>query len=137
MNSTNIPQYVSIAPLDHELRLPRMLFEVNSIASIITVPIISALLAQAAVVYAQRRRKDQYLSVRQVFALADGGWSNLHVMKDAWPPWRSNSGHRGAASSHFLWLAAIFLLLCECVPARSSCLGTTCAAFPTCGSYEN
>lgn len=99
------------------LTLHRRLFDalsvLNSFTGIVTVPIISALIAQAAVVYAQRRRKTQHLSVRQVFALADRGWSNLSILNEAWPPWGTSNGRYGAPSSPFLWLAAAFLMLCE------------------------
>jgi hypothetical protein len=61
-------------------RLINALTVINSITGIVTVPIISALIAQAAVLYAQKRRKTQFLSVRQVFALTDRGWSNLSIL---------------------------------------------------------
>ncbi|KAH7091064.1 hypothetical protein FB567DRAFT_263880 [Paraphoma chrysanthemicola] len=93
-------------------RLINALAVLNSVAGIVTIPLISALIAQAAVVYTQRRRNSTSLSIRQTFALADRGWSNLGVLQEAWPPWGSRSNSRGGASSHFLWLSAMFLLLC-------------------------
>ncbi|KAH7355564.1 hypothetical protein BKA66DRAFT_382204, partial [Pyrenochaeta sp. MPI-SDFR-AT-0127] len=86
-------------------RLVNALAVLNSFASIVTIPIISALLAQAAVVYTQKRRKNQTVSVRQAFALADRGWSNLSILQEAWPP---GTG----PGSLFLWLATLFLLIC-------------------------
>ena len=90
----------------------------NSFTSIVTVPIVSALIAQAAVVYTQRRRRNQKVSIRQAFALADRGWSSLSILGEAWPPWKVPvTGHenqtewRGPGSG-FLWLAALFLLIC-------------------------
>jgi hypothetical protein len=94
-------------------RMDSALSVINSFTGIVTVPIISALLTQAAVVYSQRRRKDQFISVRQIFALADQGWSNFGVLHEAWPPWRGHTGSPGATSSPFLWLAAAFIILCE------------------------
>jgi hypothetical protein len=94
-------------------RMDNALAVINSFTGIVTIPIISALLTQAAVVYTQRRRKDQFISVRQVFALADQGWSNFAVLSEAWPPWKGSSGTPGATSSPFLWLAVAFVMLCE------------------------
>lgn len=49
----------------------------NSLATVLSLPTLSALLARAAVVFSQRRRPGQALSVRQLFALADRDWYNL------------------------------------------------------------
>lgn len=49
----------------------------NSLATALSLPILSALLARAAVVFSQRRRPGQALSVRQLFALADRDWYSL------------------------------------------------------------
>ncbi|KAG8159181.1 hypothetical protein KVR01_010842 [Diaporthe batatas] len=49
----------------------------NSLATVLSLPILSALLARASVVFSQRRRPAQALSLRQLFALADRGWYNL------------------------------------------------------------
>ena len=72
----------------------------NSIASLTTVPIVSALLVQAAVVYTQRHRPGQTLNVRQAFALADKGWSDISIL------WESITKDGRGLSSRFLWLAA-------------------------------
>ncbi|XXG99326.1 hypothetical protein Hte_005663 [Hypoxylon texense] len=74
----------------------------KSINAVLVVPIISALLAHAAIVYATRRRHDQKLNVQQVFALADKGWSNYLLL------WSARS--RGK-SSLFLWLGALLVFL--------------------------
>lgn len=55
----------------------------NSIASVATIPVISALLAQAAVVYTQRRNSSQSLSLRQTFVLADRRWADVTVLFEA------------------------------------------------------
>ena len=78
----------------------------NSIASLITVPILSALLAQGAVVYTQRRKLKQALSLRQTFALADRGWSDLPILWNA-----MFGGESAGTSSKYLWLAAGLLTL--------------------------
>ncbi|KAG6357093.1 hypothetical protein INS49_014970 [Diaporthe citri] len=49
----------------------------NSLAAVLSLPILSALLARAAVVFSQRRKPGQTLSVRQLFALADRDWYNF------------------------------------------------------------
>lgn len=72
----------------------------NSTASLVTVLIISTLLAQAAIVYAQRRRAKQKLSIGQVFALADRGWSDITLL------WSAFGSNETKISSRFLWLGA-------------------------------
>ena len=83
----------------------------NAIGSLATVPVISALLAQGAVVYCQRRNIKQRLNLRHTFALADRGWTDIAILWDALP-WRHSSG------SMFLWLAAGLLFVGR--SARSS-----------------
>ena len=76
---------------------------VNSIASLMTLPVISALLAQGAVVYSQRRKLKQALNLRQLFALSDRGWADVAYL------WNAMQG--SGASSKYLWLAAGLLIL--------------------------
>ena len=52
----------------------------NAVAAVLAVPIISSVIAQATVVFAQRRSQGQRLSVRQLFKLADRSWMNLGTM---------------------------------------------------------
>jgi hypothetical protein len=73
----------------------------NSIANMVTVPILSALLAQAAVVYTQRRSPSQQLIVRHLFALADRGWSDIRILFGSWLWEEPGSG----ATRLFLYLA--------------------------------
>ena len=49
----------------------------NVIGALITVPVVGALLSQAAVVYSQRRHLGQQLNLRQTFALADKSWGDV------------------------------------------------------------
>lgn len=58
---------------------PKALPVLDAIQAIICLPVLSALLSRAAVVYSQRSTPAQRrsLSVRQVFALADQGWYNV------------------------------------------------------------
>lgn len=117
-----LPSYIQTefteSNISTQQRIINALAVLNSFASIVTIPLISALIAQAAVVYTQRRRKNQTVSVSQIFALADRGWSNINILCEAWPPWRSNrtanadQSRRSGPGSGFLWLAALFLLIC-------------------------
>ena len=75
----------------------------NAIASLITVPVISALLAHGAVVYSQRRKIDQTLNLRQTFTLADRGWADVPSLWKAL--WKNGAGSR------YLWLGAALLTL--------------------------
>jgi hypothetical protein len=75
----------------------------NSIASISTVPVVSTLLAQGAVVYTQRRKVNQALSLRQTLTLADRGWNDIASLFKA--------GLGIGTSSRYLWLATGLLLL--------------------------
>jgi len=75
----------------------------NSIASVSTIPVVSALLAQGTVVYAQRRKVKQALSLRQTLTLADRGWIDIPTLWKA----RQSIG----TSSKYLWLAAGLLFL--------------------------
>jgi hypothetical protein len=77
----------------------------NSIAGVVTIPVTSALLAQAAVVYTQKRKPNQKLSLRQTFVLADRRWSDVTVLVEAC---RSTGS---GISSRFLWLGVILIVL--------------------------
>ncbi|KAL5042433.1 hypothetical protein BDW71DRAFT_200563 [Aspergillus fruticulosus] len=70
----------------------------SSIAGVATIPVVSALLAQAAVVYTQKRKMDQKLSMRQTFVLADRRWSDITVLFEAGRTKGKGMGSR------FLWL---------------------------------
>ncbi|KAJ7020729.1 hypothetical protein C8F04DRAFT_1274646 [Mycena alexandri] len=69
----------------------------NSISGVLVVPVVGAILAQAAVVFTQRRKPKQELNLVQLFALADRGWGSIPTL------WRARAT---GASSSFLWAAA-------------------------------
>ncbi|KAJ5541954.1 hypothetical protein N7461_007957 [Penicillium sp. DV-2018c] len=77
----------------------------NSIANVLTVPVISALLAQAAVVYTQKRKAEQKLTLRQMFALADRRWSDATVVVEAARTMGTGIGSR------FLWLGMLLVVI--------------------------
>jgi hypothetical protein len=96
----------------------RLMNAMFAITGLVTVPIISAILSEAAVVYTQKRREGQSVSIRQLFALADRGWSSLPILNESRPSWFSQ---RRDSYSGFLWLAAIFLFISASVFRTSSC----------------
>ena len=75
-----------------------------SINDVATIPMMSALIAQAAVVHCQRRKVKQKLNLRQAIALADRGWTYITILWTA---------RKTGASSRFLWLAAAFVSISE------------------------
>lgn len=80
----------------------------HSLAAVLSLPILSALLARAAVVFSQRRKPGQTLTVRQLFALADRGWYDL--VKVTSP----------VASSALLRLGFLVLLIAALLPLLRS-----------------
>lgn len=52
----------------------------STIATVIALPVISALLAHAAVRYSQRRREGQTLNLAQLFSLASRGWADIPLL---------------------------------------------------------
>lgn len=69
----------------------------NSVAALLTVPVMSLMLALGAVVYTQQRRTTQKLSLQQTFALANRGWGDLRTVLGAWRP----GYHKGSAYLYF------------------------------------
>ncbi|KAI1078705.1 hypothetical protein F5B20DRAFT_571469 [Whalleya microplaca] len=87
----------------------------RTINAVLAVPIISTLLAHAAIVHAMRRRADQKLNMQQLFALADKGWSNYPLLLTA---------HSRDRSSRFLYFAALLVLLGAIIQPLTSVLVT-------------
>lgn len=56
---------------------PVMVRLLNVIGALITVPVVGALLSQAAVIHTQRRHPGQQLNLRQTLALADKSWGDV------------------------------------------------------------
>jgi hypothetical protein len=63
----------------------------NAVAAVLAIPIISSVIAQVTVVFAQRRNPGQRLSVRQLFKLADRSWMNLGTVHKML--WWDEPGH--------------------------------------------
>lgn len=70
----------------------------STVAAVIAVPSVSALLAHGAVVYSQRRSHQQSLSLRQLLALSDSRWTAVFTAGE---------------TSTYLLLATGLLLLCK------------------------
>ena len=72
------------------------------------VPILSAVLAQAAVLFCQRRKPNEFLSLRDMFAIADRGWTNPSLI---WSSLQTQPNMRGRKSSARFLLPAAFLIV--------------------------
>ncbi|KAJ9156668.1 hypothetical protein NKR23_g1010 [Pleurostoma richardsiae] len=87
----------------------------SRIASTLAVPIVCAVLSQAAVVYAEHRKPGQRpLSVRQLFVLADGSWADVPTL------WESLA--HASMRTRFLWMGAGLVLVAAVQPALQSLL---------------
>lgn len=86
----------------------------NSIAGLATIPVVSALLAQAAVVYCQRRKHNQSLNLGQTFALADRGWWDIQIL------WGALGWNKEGNGSRFIWFAALLMVISRYIPTSAS-----------------
>jgi hypothetical protein len=91
---------------------PAFVRVLNAIASVLVVPITSALLAHGAVVYSQRRKLVQKLNLKQTFALSDRAWADVPML---WGAYRRDNG----TASHYLTLAALLIALSTLVVERT------------------
>jgi hypothetical protein len=100
------------------------------------VPVLSALLAQAAVVFCQRRKPNEFLSLIDMFALADRGWTSVPLI---WSSIRMRQKKPGRKSSAAFLLPAAGLILFGAIQqplyqilVRESTLSvTTCRDVPS------
>lgn len=83
----------------------------NSTVALVTVPFLSAILAQAAVVFCQRQHAGQFLSLRDMFGLADRGWTNpAELWRSVWSL-RKSKESKVKSSGTFLLLAAALIVV--------------------------
>ncbi|GLA41284.1 hypothetical protein AnigIFM63309_009372 [Aspergillus niger] len=86
----------------------------EKIQAVLAIPIVSGFLAQAAVVYTQRRSSNQKLSLRQIVTLADRPWANV-------VSWLRCLPLHGNGSPLAI-LGGLFVLLVAATPAIQSLL---------------
>ncbi|RHZ46411.1 uncharacterized protein CDV56_100990 [Aspergillus thermomutatus] len=81
LGATTVPEYLDalFAKSERYLRAARI---VQSLVSVLTIPLTSAVCSQAAVVYIQQKRGDKRPTLRQSMALADKGWTDLVLLKN-------------------------------------------------------
>jgi hypothetical protein len=84
----------------------------NSIASLLAVPVVSFVIAQSAVIFSQQRASTRQLSVRDVFSLADRAWADISVFFKL----MRAKGHGSRAFNNFIALASGLLLISESLP---------------------
>ncbi|RAL00317.1 uncharacterized protein BO80DRAFT_425814 [Aspergillus ibericus CBS 121593] len=87
----------------------------EKVQAVLAIPIVSGFLAQAAVVYAQRRSPDQKLSLQQLVALADRPWANVIS-------WFRCLSSKNGTGSRLAVLGGLFVLLVAATPAIQSLL---------------
>ncbi|GIK06324.1 hypothetical protein Aspvir_001971 [Aspergillus viridinutans] len=93
LGTTTVPEYLDalFAKSERYLRAART---VQSLVSVLTIPLTSAVCSQTAVVYIQRKRGDKRPTLRQSMALADKGWTDLVLLKNlvfgGWNKYRSS-----------------------------------------------
>ena len=106
------------------------------------VPVLSAVLAQAAVLFCQRRKPDETLSLGDMFALADRGWTNASLI---WSSIRTRPSMPGGKSSAAFLLPAACLIILGAIQqplyqilVRVSTVSVvTCKDIPSWYRFEN
>jgi|SRR5690242_7224699 len=83
----------------------------NSMIALVTIPFLSAILAQAAVVYCQKRHVGQFLSLRDTFALADRAWTNPAELSRSIRSLMKRKEIETKTSGPFLLLAAALIMI--------------------------
>lgn len=75
-----VTEYLALlfAKSERYLRAARI---VQSLVSVLTIPLTSAVCSQAAVVYIQRKRGNNVPTLRQSMALADKGWTDIALLR--------------------------------------------------------
>lgn len=97
---------------------------IAKIQTLVAIPIVSTLLAQAAVVYSQRSSSTKKLSVRQLLVLADQAWGGIPGF------WRAR--HRGVGSRLVTVGGLLILLVAVQPPVQSLFAGMEAVRIVTC-----
>jgi hypothetical protein len=81
LGSGTVPEYLNelFAKSERYLRAARI---VQSLVTVLTIPLTSAVCSQAAVVYLQRKRGTNRPTLRQSMALADKGWTDIKILSN-------------------------------------------------------
>jgi hypothetical protein len=82
---------------------------VQSIVTVLTIPLTSAVCSTAAVIFAQSKAKGRRLTMRQTMALADEGWTDPTTIA------KLVTGRGKKLSSSLLTCALVLVLLGECI----------------------
>jgi hypothetical protein len=90
----------------------------NSVGSLVTIPILSALIAQAAAAYSHKHHSNPDFRLQHLVALADRGWTDPVALVKSWRWPRRGSGVR-----YLLHSASLLVLLGKCA-ALIQYLGT-------------
>jgi hypothetical protein len=103
---------------------------IQSIVSVLTIPLTSAVCSSAAVIFIQRRQAHGRLSIRQVMTLADKGWTDLPTYARILPLFATDGWKRYGSS--FLLLAMFVNILGSVIsPLQQIFLSTTTIKRPT------
>jgi len=78
----------------------------SSIGSLVTIPILSALIAQAAAVYSYKHKTSQGFRLEHLIALADRGWTDPFTLWKSWM-WREGKSSGVRNLLHFAVVAII------------------------------
>jgi hypothetical protein len=119
----NAPNYIDptgqLTPRDFQINenIQAAMNVMNTIAAVLTIPVTSLLLAEAAVVWLQRGDVEKGpVSLDQFFDLADRGWTDVAIV------WQSFSKHfrepdpkHFAGTNRFLLAASCFIVLCSAI----------------------
>jgi hypothetical protein len=106
------------------------------------VPFLSAFLAQAAVLFCQRRKLDEFLSLRDMFILADRGWTSVPMIwRSIWSrqkvPGRKSSAAFLLPAACLILLGAIQQPLYQILVRDNTVSVATCRDIPALFGYKN
>ena len=108
--STYVGQVGQYTPADFTLnkRWQTAIRVFNTISAVLTIPVTSLILGQAAVIYSHRRSNSSNLTLKQLCQLADKGWADPTVVL----PEIFKRTSRRENMNHFLRFGFAFILLC-------------------------
>lgn len=108
---------------------------IQSVVSVLTIPLTSAVCSSAAVIFIQQRAQ-KGITVRQVMTLADKGWADLSTYLNILPFFASHGWRRFGSS--FLLLAILLNLLGSVIsPLQQLFLSTQTIKIPTYPAWIN